>query len=333
MVTRRRFLGNASALSAASLLGLPCPANAEPPPETTRVRVVKVPAICLAPEYLAEDLLRLEGFSEVEYADIGQSAAQDLLIANKADFSVLAPPAVLPALDAGQPLVVLAGLHGGCYELFANERVPAIRDLKGKRVAISTVLGGTEYYFLAAMVAYVGMDPRKDIEWVRADSLDGMLQTFIDGKADAVLAFPPQPQHLRERKIGRVIINTTQDRPWDQYYCCMIGSSKEFVSRNPVATKRAVRAILKATDICARDPERAARYMVAKGYEPRYDLALEVLRSLAYTRWRTYDPEDTLRFYGLRLHEAGLIKSAPQKLIAQGTDWRFLNELKKELKA
>jgi NitT/TauT family transport system substrate-binding protein len=332
LVTRRRFLGNASALSAASLLGLPLAASAEPPPETTRMRVVKTPAICLAPEYLAEELLRLEGFSEVEYVEVGQSAPQELLITGKADFSSLVPPVVLTELDIGKPLVVLSGLHGGCYELFASERVRAVRDLKGKRVAISTVLGGTEYYFLAAMVAYLGMDPRKDIEWVRADSMDGMLQTFIDGKADAVLAFPPQPQYLRERKIGRVIINTTQDRPWDQYYCCMMGSSKEFVSRNPVATKRALRAILKATDICAREPERAARYIVAKGYEPRYDVALEVLKSLSYTRWRTYDPEDSLRFYGVRLHEAGLIKSAPQKLIAQGTDWRFLNELKRELK-
>jgi NitT/TauT family transport system substrate-binding protein len=94
-----------------------------------------------------------------------------------------------------------------------------------------------------------------------------------------------------------------------------------------------MRAILKATDLCAREPERAARYIVAKGYEPSYDVALEVLKSLSYTRWRTYDPEDSLRFYGLRLHEAGLIKSPPQKLIAQGTDWRFLNELRRELKA
>jgi NitT/TauT family transport system substrate-binding protein len=27
-----------------------------------------------------------------------------------------------------------------------------------------------------------------------------------------------------------------------------------------------------------------------------------------------------------------MIKSSPQKLIAQGTDWRFLNALKKEMK-
>ena len=58
-----------------------------------------------------------------------------------------------------------------------------------------------------------------------------------------------------------------------------------------------------------------------------------MIESLSYNRWRTYNPEDTLRFYALRLHDVGMIKSSPQKLIAQGTDWRFLNELKKELKA
>jgi NitT/TauT family transport system substrate-binding protein len=177
------------------------------------------------------------------------------------------------------------------------------------------------------------MDPRRDVEWVDAQGFDPMMQYFIDGKVDAFLAFPPQPQYLRPRHIGRVVVNTGQDRPWDQYFCCMIAARKDFVAKNPVATKRAVRAILKATDICARDPERAARYIVAKGYEPRYDVALEVMKSLSYDRWRTYDPEDSLRFFGIHLHEVGLIKTNPQKLIAQGTDWRFLNELKRDLKA
>ena len=81
------------------------------------------------------------------------------------------------------------------------------------------------------------------------------------------------------------------------------------------------------------EPKRAARYIVAKRYEPRYEIALEVIKSLSYTRWRTHDVEDSLRFFGVRLHEVGLIKSNPQKLIEQCTDWRFLNELKKELKA
>ena len=108
---------------------------------------------------------------------------------------------------------------------------------------------------------------------------------------------------------------------------------RDFVRSHPVATKRALRAVLKATDICAREPERAAKYMVNKGYESHGAIALEVAKDVSYNAWRTFDPESTLRFYALRLHEAGMIKMTPQKVIAQGTDWRFLNELKRELKA
>jgi NitT/TauT family transport system substrate-binding protein len=332
--SRRRFLGGVTLAGAVGLLGWhPRRAAAEPPPEIPKIRLVKTPAICLAPEYLAEELLRLEGFTEVEYleTDVGVNAAHEMLFANRADVTAASPPDVLPYLDTGKPLVLLAGIHGGCYELFANEQILSLRDLKGKRVA-ATSIASPEYYFIASMMAYVGMDPRKDIDWVLGETSNGMMRLFIDGKADAVLAFPPQPQELRARKIGRVILNTGQDRPWEHYYCCMISARPDFVSKYPVATKRAVRAILKATDICANEPERAARYIVAKGYEPHYEVALEVLKSLSYARWRTHNPEDTLRFYGLRLHEVGIIKNSPQKLIAQGTDWRFLNELKKELK-
>jgi hypothetical protein len=72
--------------------------------------------------------------------------------------------------------------------------------------------------------------------------------------------------------------------------------------------------------------------LVDKAYTTRYDYALQAIKELPYGTWREYDPEDTVRFYALRLHEAGMLKSTPQKLIAQGTDWRFLKELKKELK-
>jgi NitT/TauT family transport system substrate-binding protein len=98
-----------------------------------------------------------------------------------------------------------------------------------------------------------------------------------------------------------------------------------------VATKRALRALLKATDICASEPNRVARYLADKGLAP-FDITLQMLRELPY-KWREYDPENALRFYALRMRELGMIKSSPQKIIAQGTGWRFLNELRQELKA
>jgi NitT/TauT family transport system substrate-binding protein len=112
----------------------------------------------------------------------------------------------------------------------------------------------------------------------------------------------------------------------------MLAANKEFVRKHPVGTKRATRAILKATSICALEPERVARLLVDRGYAGRYDYALQTLKDIPYARWREYSPEDTVRFYALRLREAGVIKSGPQQIIAQGTDWRFVNELKKELK-
>ena len=158
------------------------------------------------------------------------------------------------------------------------------------------------------------------------------MRLLAEGKIDGFMGFPPDPQEARARKIGRVIVNSNVDRPWSQYFCCMLAGHREFVRKHPVATKRAVRAILKANSICALEPDRATRFLVEKGYAREYEYTLQMLKELPYTRWRDRDPEDTLRFYALRLREAGMIKSTPQKLIAQGTDWRFLNEIKKELK-
>jgi NitT/TauT family transport system substrate-binding protein len=129
-----------------------------------------------------------------------------------------------------------------------------------------------------------------------------------------------------------VIVNTGIDRPWSQYFCCVLAGNRDFVSKHPVATKRVLRAIMKATDFCAAEPARAARKIVDAGFIERYDYAQQVLKEIPYAKWRTYDPEDTLRFYSLRLREVGMIMSTPNKIIAEGTDWRAWKELKRELK-
>lgn len=332
---RREFVKGVAALAgSAGLLGYVLrPAAAEPPPETSRIRIVDTPAICVAPQYVAEELLRLEGFRQIEYVSQGDNPTPSILLsAGRADITMAGATALVPALDREEPIVVLAGVHGGCYELFGNERVRSIRELKGKSIPVWG-LGGDDHVYVSSMLAYVGIDPRMDVKWVATGTFNGPMQHFVDGKVDAFLGFPPQPQKIRAQKAGHVIVNTAQDRPWSQHFCCMVAGNREFVRQHPVASRRALRAILKSAQICAQDPERAARYMVKKGYEPSYDIALEVVKDVPYNAWRIFDPEDALRFHALRLHEVGMIKTNPQKLIAQGTDWRFLNELKKELKA
>jgi NitT/TauT family transport system substrate-binding protein len=193
-------------------------------------------------------------------------------------------------------------------------------------------LGSTPHAFLAAMATYVGLDPVNDINWVTSGSVRPK-ELFIDGRIDAFLGFAPEPQELRDRGIGHVILNSTVDRPWSQYFCCLLIGNASFVHHHPIATKRVARAILKAADLCATDPEQVARRVVANGFTPRYDYALQALTDLPYDAWREFSAEDTLRFYALRLHEAGMITSGPNEILAEGTDWRFLDELKRELKA
>jgi len=316
----------------AGLLGLkPESVAAEPPPETTKLRLVKIPSICQAPQYVAEELLKSEGFTDVQYLKKeGALGIEKALASGEADINNLFTGPLIIRVEAGDPIVILAGLHIGCFELFGTDRVRAIRDLKGKTVAVLE-LGSAQHIFLSSMMAYVGLDPDKDVNWATHPSAESM-RLLAEGKVDAFLGFPPEPQELRTKHIGHVVVNSTLDRPWSQYFCCVVAGNREFVQKHPVATKRALRAILKAADLCARDPERAARLLVDKGFTTNYDHALQALKEIPYGNWREYNPEDTVRFYALRLHEVGMIKSSPQKIIAEGTDWRFLNEIKKELK-
>jgi NitT/TauT family transport system substrate-binding protein len=330
--SRRRFLGGMTIAGTAGLLGLHARrVAAEPPPETTRITLVQVPSICQAPSYVAEELLRSEGFTEVHYTKKeGTEGIETALASGEADLNGHFAAPLLLRLEAGDPIVILGGLHIGCYELFGTNEVRTIRDLKGKTVAVPA-LDSSRYVFLASMVAYVGLDPRKDINFVTHPGPES-IRLLSEGKIDAYLGFPPEPQEMRDKQIGHVLVNSTVDRPWSQYFCCMLAGNREFVRKHPVATKRALRAILKAADVCAFEPEQAARFIVDKGYAKRYDYALQAIQALPYRQWHEYSSEDTLRFYALRLHEVGMLKSSPQKLIAQGTDWRFFNELKKELK-
>ena len=159
-----------------------------------------------------------------------------------------------------------------------------------------------------------------------------MVPAFNQGRIDAFMTGPPTALELRQKKIGHVLVNTTTDKPWSQYSCCLIASTKEFVRKYPVATKRALRAILKGVDLCANDLSRVAHFMSDRGFGS-YETTFQVLREIPFGKWREIDVADSLRFWAVRLHEVGAIKSSPQQIIAQGTDLRFLNELKKELKA
>jgi NitT/TauT family transport system substrate-binding protein len=330
--SRREFVASASIAAAVGLLGPRRSLAGEPPPEVTTIRLKKQTAICFAPLYLVEAFLRAEGFSDVQYVTAAPGLSDvTMIVQDELNFDVTFAGTVVHQLDSGLPLTAVGGLHVGCYELFAREPIRTIGDLKGKRVGLTNANSG-EHLYISIMATHIGLDARADINWVFSPEGDAM-ERFIAGETDAVLGFPPEPQELRARGVDRVILNTVQDRPWSDYFCCIMYGHHVWIRDHPIATKRFLRAMYKAADFCTAQPESAAQKLVDGGFARRYDYALETIQQIPYDLWHEYDAEDTMRFYALRLHEAGMIRNSPNALIAEGTDWRFLNELKRELKA
>jgi len=330
MQTRRRFLCSAAFAGGASILPSLGARGADQSPETTTIKLGKASAICTMPQMIPQQLLEVEGFTDIRFVDETPKATEQLA-RGEMDLMVNYASNFILALDKGEASTLLAGVHVGCFVLFGHEEIHGIAGLKGKTVGVPGFGTGPDL-LLTVMAAEVGLDPKKDLRWI-ADPAEKPKDLFIEGKIDAFLGFPPEPQELRAKQIGRVIFDTAVDRPWSQYFCCMLAGNREFIRRHPVATKRAMRAILKATDLCASEPARAARLLVDGGFTPSYDYALQTLKDVPYDRWREYDAEDTIRFYALRMRDAGFIKSTPQKIITENTDWRFLDELKRDLKA
>jgi NitT/TauT family transport system substrate-binding protein len=294
---RREFIRTMTLAGTAAYLGVGHDysfAAMEPPPETTTIRIRQWRPACWAPIHVAEPLLREEGFTDVQYIDAPGPKYPQLLKDGAVDIS---PEFIALAMhnkeNADSPDTILAGLHIGCYALIGSDRVNSVRDLKGKTVWAGSLKNNGPHIFFSAIVAYVGLDPRTDINyaWVKKDEA---MELFKKGKIDAFMSFPPGPQELMDKGVGHLLVDTNVDKPWSQYFCCMINGRNDFVKNNPIATKRALRAILKANDIVASNPEYALQVLQRKGIwkksETKY--ILRALKEIPYAKWRDYNPAE-----------------------------------------
>jgi NitT/TauT family transport system substrate-binding protein len=335
--SRREFLGGLALTGAAAALGwMPETgiASVEPPPETARLRIQKGTPACWAPIYVAEPLLREEGFTDVQYVFGHGPEVAKMTKEGAIDLSAGFSASSMYNLEHQQhPLKYLSGLHVGCYALIGSTRTRSVHDLKGKTVWAGAVKNDGPHIFFSTIVSYVGLDPRTDINYVWVNK-DEAIRLFKDGKIDAFMSFPPGAHELMHMGLGHLLVDTNVDKPWSQYFCCMVSGHNDFIKKNPIATRRALRAILKATDMVSRDPGLATRVLIANKVitESEYEHTLPELTHIPYGRWREYNPEDTVRFYALRMRDIGMIKSNPQQFIDQHTDWRFIKELKKDFR-
>src|ERR1051325_11401411 len=163
--TRRRFLATVSLGGTAALLRPPTVFAAEEKPETTSLRLAKMPDMCMAPQLVAQELLRQEGFSDLQYIDTPNDQLAESVGSGKVDMSLAYVSQFLTKIDAGSPIVMVAGVMVGCIELFAQEGIRSVGELKGKKIGVRA-LGSSPHGLISATLAHVGLDPKKDVEWV-----------------------------------------------------------------------------------------------------------------------------------------------------------------------
>lgn len=341
VVSRRTLLRGAAGLGVAAavtpLLGA-CGDDkervaAQSPTETPTIRIPKVVLTAAIAQAVAADFLKEEGFTDVQYVTLPRPEEIFSRFANgELDMTLLPANMVAVRVDAGDSIVALAGMNAGCFQIVAGNAVRTLSDCRGKRLA-SSGSGFPDDIFLSLTLGNVGIEMRKE-NTVLTHPHDAAVQALTSGEVDVMVTYPPLVNRLRTSNVAHLILDANFDRPWSQYIFSLAMVHRDYLTKNPVATKRALRALLKAADVVAKEPERATQTSKAQGFipEPLYTPTLNELPMIPYNVWRTYDPADTLRFYALRLKEAGLITSTPDQILAKGTDFRFLRELKQELK-
>lgn len=276
---------------------------------------------------MGDDLLREEGFTQIERAK-----PDGTIVNGGQDLEVVFAPALPAWVDEGRPVVVLAGTHVGCVQTWATPEITSLRDLRGKRVPVAAKGLNVFFNWWVSMLTSVGLDPG-EVNFVLGPYDDTI---FTDRKVDAILVSTwGGPLLARNAKNpGRKLVDTSFDKPWSQHFCCLLVANREWARRYPVAAKRATRAILRAQDLAAKDTASAMRLAIDKKLFPArvtLDVLLEFMKDMPMN-WRDYDPEDTVRYYALRLADAKLLKTSPQQVVADGTDVAYFKQLRKELR-
>ena len=347
MVTRRevlrRGMGAAAVLTAGPVLAACAPgasaptataaaptvAATLPPPETTTIRLTA--GACDSAIFGAEKYLREEGFTSVTISD---TATLTAMAAGNADMGNAFPQAFFSSVESGPKAVSLGGLHPGCIEIWAQPGIASVKDLKGRSITVtSKALLNLSYTWLAMALKQAGVDP-KDVNFVVQADADH-LKLYLDGKSDAVFVATTAAAALKANPAnkGKMIYSQVMDEPWKSTNCCFIMASEPWYRANPIAAKRAMRAIYRTADTLPADRADAAKLATDKGLFGGAPALANVREAanMVPLDWRTYDPEKAVRFYAPLLTDVGVLKASTADLL-KAVDLKIFKELSTELK-
>ena len=348
MVTRRevlrRGMGAAAALTAGPFLASCAPAAVSAPtataalptatatlgpPETTSIRLAA--GACDSAIFGAERYLREEGFTDVQFTDVATTTA---IAAGNAHIGNAFPQALFGSVESGPKVVSLGGLHPGCNEIWAQPGIASVKDLKGRTITVtSKALTNLPYTWMAMALKQAAVDP-KDVNFVVQADAD-LLKLYLDGKSDAVYVATTAAAALKANPAnkGKIIFSQVMDEPWKSNNCCFIIASEPWYRANPIAAKRAMRAIYRTADALPADRADAAKLATDKGLFGGTPALANVREAanMVPLDWRSYDLEKAVRFYTPLLTDVGVLKTSTDDLL-KAIDLKIFKELSTELK-
>lgn len=303
-----------------------------PPPETTSIRLTA--GACDSAIFGAERFLREEGFTDVQFSDGSGTNILTAIAAGKADMGNAFPQALFGSVESGPKVVALGGLHPGCVEIWAQPGIASVKDLKGRSITVtSKALLNLPYSYLAIVLKQAGVDP-KDVTFV-VQSDANLLQLYLDGKSDAVFVATTGAAALKVNPAnkGKLIHSQVMDEPWQSTNCCFILASEPWYRANPIAAKRAMRAIYRTADALPADRVDAAKVATDKGlFGGAAALAnVREAANMVPLNWRTYDQEKAVRFYAPLFTDVGVLKASTDDVL-KSIDLKIFKELSTELK-
>lgn len=300
-----------------------------PAPEATAIRLTA--GACDAPLMAAEAFLREEGFTDVQISDAGTLAA---LTGGKAELGQMFATPLIAAVDAGKPVIGLAGIHPACAEIWAPQSIASLADLRGRTVVVrAKTADDLAYTFLAIALKNAGVDP-KDVAFVAQADAD-TTKAYLEGKSDAVFVTATAAIALRANAAnkGHVILDQMADKPWAEQDCCILAANADWARTNPNAAKRAVRAVMRAADSLGADRAPAVKLATDKGLfggAKNYE-AVRGAANMVPLDWRALDIERSIRFHAGLMADAGLLRSAPDETVRKGVDGGFVRRLRTDL--
>ena len=303
-----------------------------PHPETKTIRLALAP--CDTPLMIAERYLQEEGFTDVQFGVAPSVAA---LTDGKADLVITYPPWLTSAAEGGKAVIAIGPLHPGCLELWAPTNVATLKDMRGRTVVVrAKTPDDPTYPYMAIGLKNAGVDPSEVNFVVQPDA--NLTQLFLGGKSDLLflattplVAFKSNPANVAK---FHVVLDQAMEAPWSQQNCCFLTVTTDWLRANPVAAKRALRAVYRAADSLPKDRADAAKIATDKGLfggAANVELVRGAANMVPYD-WRKYDIAESMRFHGKLLNAVGLLKLTPGEIVTKATDPRFAKELATELK-